>query len=136
MGRLAVERVTIERDRMVLLVRVAEGASAHLSADEARRLREARPSLSRHTCLNAEGEPFGAILERTSLPHVLEHLIIDFQVEMTAPAPDRSAATFVGTTEWLREREGLARVAVNFTDDLVALAALKAACALMEGMVQ
>jgi hypothetical protein len=35
----------------------------------------------------------------------------------------------------LDERAGLARVAVNFTDDLIALAALKAARALMEGMV-
>ena len=81
--------------------------------------------------MNAQGEPFGAILDRTSLPHILEHLIIDFQAELA----DRSAATFVGTTEWLNEREGLARVEVNFTDDLIALAALKAARALMEGMV-
>ncbi|MEC4183587.1 hypothetical protein VJ918_02075 [Adlercreutzia sp. R21] len=133
MSLLAVERIAFERDRMVLLVRVPGGAQAHLGPDAAARLREARPFLAGHACLNAEGAPFGAVLERTSLPHVLEHLVIDFQAEATAD--HRSATTFVGTTEWLNEREGLARVAVNFTDDLIALAALKAACALMEGMV-
>lgn len=131
MATLVVERVAIERDRMALLVRVAGGPAAHLSPEAAARLLRARPRLARHACVNAQGEPFGAILDRTSLPHILEHLIIDFQAELA----DRSAATFVGTTEWLNEREGLARVEVNFTDDLIALAALKAACALMEGMV-
>ena len=131
MAALVVERVAIERDRMALLVRVAGGPAAHLSPEAAVRLLQARPRLARHACVNAQGEPFGAILDRTSLPHILEHLIIDFQAELA----DRSAATFVGTTDWLNEREGLARVEVNFTDDLIALAALKAACALMEGMV-
>lgn len=131
MSRLVVERVSIERDRMAVLVRVPEGPGARLSAEAAVQLARARPTLVRHSCLNAEGAPFGDILDRTSLPHVLEHLIIDFQAEMN----DRSAKTFVGTTEWLNEREGLARVEVNFTDDLIALAALKAARALMEGMV-
>lgn len=132
MAPLAVERVAIERDRMALLVRVAGGPAAHLSPEAAVRLLQARPHLAEHACLNAQGEPFGAILDRTSLPHILEHLVIDFQAEFD----DRSAATFVGTTEWLNEREGLARVEVNFTDDLIALAALKAARTLMEGMVE
>ena len=131
MAALVLVRAAMERDRMALLVRVAGGARARLSPAAAARLLRERPTLAAHACLNEAGEPFGAILDRTSLPHILEHLIIDFQAELD----DRSAATFVGTTEWLNEREGLARVEVNFTDDLIALAALKAACALMEGMV-
>lgn len=131
MAPLALERVAIERDRMALLVRVAGGAGARLSPAAAARLLRERPTLAAHACLNEAGEPFGTILGRTSLPHILEHLIIDFQAELD----DRSAATFVGTTEWLDEAGGLARVEVNFTDDLIALAALKAARALMEGMV-
>lgn len=141
MSALIVERIAFERDRMVLLVRMAPDAPACLGAAAADRLRAARPFLAGHACLNAQDAPFDTILARTSLPHVLEHLIIDFQAEaLVAPADGcplqrRSATTFVGTTEWLNEREGLARVAVNFTDDLIALAALKAACALLEGMV-
>lgn len=130
---LRIERVAFEHARMVLLVRVPEGPAACLGDAAAARLLQARPTLAAHTCLNAEGAPFGAILARTSLPHVLEHLVIDFQVQ--DPGSD-GAATYVGTTEWLSEREGLARVAVNFSDDLIALGALKAALALLEGMVE
>lgn len=131
--RLAVERVTFERDRMVLLVRVPEGPAASLGDDGAARLLAVRPSLASHVCLNAEGAPFGGILSRTSLPHVLEHLVIDLQAQDPACAAD---VTFVGTTEWLAARDGLARVTVAYTDDLIALGALKAALALMEGTVE
>lgn len=130
---LRIERVAFERDRMVLLVRVSGGPAACLGNARAARLLDARPTLAAHACLNAEGAPFGTILARTSLPHVLEHLVIDFQAEH--PESD-AAATFVGTTEWLSEREGLARVAVKFSDDLIALGALKSALALLEGMVE
>ena len=77
--RLAVERVTFERDRMALLVRVPEGVDACLGPRGAARLLAARPSLAFHTCLNAEDAPFAEVLARTSLPHALEHLVIDFQ---------------------------------------------------------
>ena len=100
---------------MALLVRVAEGADASLGARAADRLLAARPSLAFHTCLNAE------------------HLVIDLQAANPACASD---ATFVGTTEWLSKRDGLARVTVNFTDDLIALGALKDALALLEGTVE
>ena len=50
--RLAVERVTFERDRMALLVRVPEGVDASLGVRGADRLLAARPSLAFHTCLN------------------------------------------------------------------------------------
>ena len=46
------------------------------------------------------------------------------------PPPDDFA--FVGTTEWLDEARGLARVEVNFTDDLVALRAFRDCRALSE----
>lgn len=141
MTALAVERVLFRRDRMMVLVRVPEGPAAHLDAAAAAALLEARPALARHACLNAQGRPFGDILDATSLPHVLEHLIIDFQAELVSAQENGTATrpplTFVGTTEWLNEREGLARIEVNFTDDLIALDALKRARALMdEGMVR
>ena len=131
--RLAVERIAFERDRMALLVRVPEGADASLGVRGADRLLAARPSLAFHTCLNAEDAPFAEVLARTSLPHALEHLVIDLQAANPACASD---ATFVGTTEWLSKRDGLARVTVNFTDDLIALGALKDALALLEGTVE
>ena len=115
---------------MALLVRVPDGADASLGACGADRLLAARPSLA---CLNDEDAPFAEVLARTSLPHALEHLVIDLQAANPACASD---ATFVGTTEWLSKRDGLARVTVNFTDDLIALGALKDALALLEGTVE
>lgn len=139
---LAVERVTVQRDRIQVLVRVAGGPAAHLTEAQRDFLLAARPRLARHACINAQGRPFGAIMDTTSLAHVLEHLVIDFQAELShvnqreTPSCGRSPFTFVGTTEWLNEREGLARIEVNFTDDLIALDALKRARALLdEGMV-
>ena len=110
---------------MALLVRVPEGADASLGTCGADRLLAAR--------LNDEDAPFAEVLARTSLPHALEHLVIDLQAANPACASD---ATFVGTTEWLSKRDGLARVTVNFTDDLIALGALKDALALLEGTVE
>lgn len=137
---LTVERVAVQRDRVAILVRVPGGSSVHLSPAQRDFLLAARPTLARHACVNAEGLPFAAILDRTSLPHVLEHLIVDFQGELARQAGNGSATgkplTFVGTTEWLNEREGLARIEVNLTDDLIALEALKRAQELLdEGMV-
>lgn len=137
---------------------------------------------------NPDSPTFAAVIGNTSLPHVLEHLIIDEQVRdaetsrpnsarseserlavpappaapfpparapsfsalsnPTSPAPAPSDpiparpapipsvapftdVTFVGTTEWLDEAAGLARVEVNFTDDLVALRALRSALAFL-----
>lgn len=71
---------------MALLVRVAEGADASLGARAADRLLAARPSLAFHTCLNAEDAPFAEVLARTSLPHALEHLVIDLQAANPACA--------------------------------------------------
>ena len=49
------------------------------------------------------------------------------------PPPDDFA--FVGTTEWLDEARGLARVEVNFTDDLVALRAFRDAARFLNAAV-
>ena len=56
-------------------------------------------------------------MEGTSVPHLLEHIAISVQ---TASARD-PAARFVGTTEWLDEAAGEARIELSFTDDLEAL---------------
>lgn len=89
----------------------------------AKRLVQERPSLSRHSCVNEQGDTFGAVLSCTPLPHVLEHLVIDEQVR-SAQASD---AVYTGTTRWLDESIGVAEVAVSYTDDLVALSSFQTA---------
>ena len=129
---LTIERIAVRADRLSLLVRVAPGAPRLTDAAFARSLVAERPTLAHHTCVNPFGPTLGAVIARTSLPHVLEHVIIDEQVRHPRSLTD---ATFVGTTEWLDEAAGLARVEVNFLDDLVALEAMRNALSFVNGKV-
>lgn len=131
-GALALERATVGKGRLTLLVRLAPDFPRTTDAAMARRILAARPTLAYHTCVNAQGPTFGDVIANTPLPHVLEHVIID---EQTRDAATLTDATFVGTTEWLDEEAGLARVEVNFADDLVALRAVRNALTFVNGKV-
>ena len=61
-------------------------------------------------------------MERTSLAHVFEHLVVDLQARAAGPG-----SVFVGTSEWADSARTRARVEVSFVDDLVALRAFKGA---------
>ena len=136
---LAIERVAVRDDRLSILVRVTPAEARYTTPALAQRLIAARPTLPHHTCINDQGSTFACVMDHTPLPHALEHAIIDEQVRLTAavsPPATRTAdvaadAPFLGTTEWLDEREGLARVEVSFQDDLLALRALHTATALI-----
>lgn len=125
---LVLERVAVRPGRLSILVRVApwcprltnEALVSYVLADH--------PALPHHVCINDEGPTFGAVLAHTSIAHLLEHVIIDEQV--ADPRTPRDVA-LVGTTEWTDERAGIARIEVNFSDDLVALQALRTALAFL-----
>ena len=90
----------------------------------AARVRASFPDLPRHACVNGAGDTFGAVMEATSLPHLLENLVIDLQTQ--AAPPDASPDTaYVGITRWTDENAGRAHIEVSFTDDLVALRAFR-----------
>lgn len=157
MGCLAVERVRISRGRMRVDVRVSEGAPLRTSAELAARVLAVRPELELHSCINAKGPAFGDVIADTTLPHLLEHLIIaeqarlldaaaplaadadqgersdrrerDMQGERDASHEARSTI-LVGTTELVADR--CAVVEVSFTDDLVAVTALRNALAVLD----
>ena len=81
------------------------------------------PDLPHHACVNDEGKTFGDVIESTSIPHLLEHVAISEQVR----ASEGVSSTFIGTTEWIDESAGVARVEIGFKDDLVALRAFNEA---------
>lgn len=124
---LSIDRLTVRADRLVCEVSVAPGARRFTTPELLARVCAQHPNLPRHACVNDEGDTFGAVMERTSLPHLLEHLVIDLQAQ---EASDEDAV-FVGTTEWLDEFAGRARVEVSFIDDLVALRAFRDATAFL-----
>ena len=128
---VSVSTILVRRDRLVLTVALAADAPRETTSEMAAALVAAVPTLPAHACVNENGPTFGAVLASTSLPHVLEHLIIDAQVRASAPA----MPTFVGTTTWLDRNAGVARVEVSYTDDLVALAAVKQALSTLNAVV-
>ncbi len=117
---LVIERITVKADRVEALVRVSPDG-AWSTAQRAQRILQAFPSLADHTCVNAEGPAFASVIDHTSIPHVLEHLVIQLMCERS----DDPAASFVGTTQWVAQSNGSACVKVSFTDDVMALRAFR-----------
>ncbi len=141
---LGVERLTVRRDRVSCDVAIALGAPRYASPALADRVRAAFPDVPRHACVNDEGETFAAVMDHTSLPHVLEHLVISLQARAEAartgaragrPYASEGGVVFVGTTEWTDESAGRARIEVSFADDLVALRAFRDAVAFLNAAV-
>ncbi len=131
---IVVERVAVSEGRLSILVRMAPNAPRNVESQLLQAALAKYPSLPFHACVNDKGSAFADVMCETSVPHLLEHLIIDEQVRDERTPQN---AVLVGTTEWLDERKGRARIEVNFTDDLVALRALREAVAFVnEGMVR
>lgn len=126
--RIQVLGLRVKRDRIVARVQV-DPANAYSTPALARRLIETHPDLPNHACVNPKGDRFGDVIAGTSLPHVLEHLVIDLQTQVYARRdPNR---VFTGITRWVQRDAGLAQVAVSYRDDLVALRAFRDAAALL-----
>lgn len=122
-GALRVLGVKVLTGRLVCEVQVPDERFRLTTPALAARAVAAFPGLPHHSCVNGEGRTFGAVMDRTSLPHMLEHLCIDLQV---AGAAD-GAQSFTGTTEWTDRATGTARIQLSFCDDLVALRAFNEA---------
>ena len=120
---IEVDSITVQTGRLICDIVIPDSRNRMVSPALAAYVRTQMPSLTRHSCVNGVDDTFGAVLDTTSVPHLLEHLAIDAQVR----ASQDSDAPFVGTTEWLDENAGTARITLSFTDDLVALRAFNEA---------
>lgn len=131
-----IERITVEKGRMSALVTVPP-ENAFSTPERMGCLLDLYPRLERHSCVNSKGPTFAAVMNQTSWPHVLEHLVIDMQVSAHQQRGDKRDPWFVGNTQWIDRASGKARVQVNFYDDLVALRSFRdAACVLNDIMVR
>lgn len=128
---IAIERLVVLPDRIEAHVRVSDGARCKTTPALASKVREAFPMLPFHACRNEKGPTFSAVIDDTSLPHLLEHLVIDIQTHDLAQKDledlDPNKAVFAGTTQWSAEDDDVAIVRVSFLDDLIALDAFKKA---------
>lgn len=131
MSCLDVERVHIFRGRMRLTVRVSDQAPLRTSDEVAARVLAKRPELAVHSCVNATGPTFGDVIADTTLPHLLEHLIIAEQARLLGDGLRNEV--LVGTTELVADRRAV--VEISFVDDLVAVAALRRGLAILDDAV-
>ena len=84
------------------------------------------PQLANHACFSGGARVFGQVIQGTSVPHVLEHLIIHEQLLQCAYAYCASSALrLVGCTTWNNDEHTSALIRVMFYDDLVLLRALR-----------
>lgn len=117
---LRINSLTVRRDRVCAEVSVS--ACAHMTTPQlAARVAQEFPLIRQHACVNEKGSTFGLVIDSTPLAHLLEHLVIDLQMR-SAKSDD---FVYVGTSLWIDEAAGLARIEVNFADDLVALQAFR-----------
>lgn len=115
--------VAIRRGRLACEVVITDERNRYCTPALASYVGLCYPDIARHACVNGEGRQFGAVMQSTSVAHMLEHIAIDEQV-----GGSRSDdALFVGTTEWIDEKAGRALVQLSFCDDLSALEAFNKA---------
>lgn len=122
-SRVEVRALTVRADRVVCELAVTPPGAQSTPA-LMRALAPAFPHVGEHACVNDAGDRFADVMERTSLAHVLEHLVVDLQARAAGPG-----SVFVGTSEWADSARTRARVEVSFVDDLAALRAFKDATA-------
>lgn len=120
---IRVERVVVRKGRLTCDVRIVDPKRRYVAPDLVQCAIGAFPSLPHHTCVNEVGPTFAAVMDETSVPHLIEHIAIDLQTRAAAD-PE---TMFVGTTEWLDEDAGLARIELSFDDDLEAMRAFNQA---------
>lgn len=123
--------ITVRTGRLVCDVEVPDERFRYTTPRLASFIASRYPELPRHACVNDVGKTFGEVMERTSVPHLLEHLVITEQTRSTAD----ENGSFTGTTEWTDESVGKARIEVSFRDDLEALRAFNEATRFLNNAV-
>ncbi len=129
---IAIESLRVRPGRIELTVKVASQRYANTTPQLIERCLQHAPTLGMHACRNGVGPTFGAVMNSTSVPHLLEHLMVDAQTR-AAQSPQR---VFAGTTQWSAESPLVANIAVSYEDDLAALRALKESMAFLNGALR
>ena len=125
---LRVETLRVRTGRIEASVRVSSARFKNTQSALVAACLERFPTIASHSCRNGVGPTFGHVMNATSVPHLLEHLVIDAQ----ARATKNEDAVFTGTTQWSAEDPLVATVSVSYLDDLVALSAFKQAAAFLD----
>lgn len=128
---LVIEHIQVRPDRMEVTIRVRSEQFAYTNNRIIEEVLSHFPSLGMHACRNHKGRLFADVMNHTSVPHLLEHMVVDGQTRR-AQKEDR---IFTGTTQWSREDPLVALVVFSYEDDLVALEVLNQCVALLNAIL-
>ena len=107
---LVIEHIQVRPDRMEVTIRVRSEQFAYTNNQIIEEVLSHFPSLGMHACRNHKGRLFADVMNHTSIPHLLEHMVVDGQTRR-AQTEDR---IFTGTTQWSREDPLVALVAFSY----------------------
>ena len=119
---IEVREIVVRTGRLVCEVAIPDARFRRTTPKLAAFVTGHYPDLPHQACVIVVGRTFGDVIESTSVPHLLEHLVISEQVRNDRGGS--TSTTFIGTTEWTDEEAGEARVEIGFRDDIDALRAL------------
>lgn len=90
------------------------------------------PRLAQHTCHNSQGLSFRQECRSTEIPHLLEHLIIELQLQ----AQQQPSDLLRGETEWnwTVDPRGHYLVSVDYENELLAVGAIRLAERLLQAV--
>ena len=128
---LVIEHIQVRPDRMEVTIRVRSEQFAYTNNQIIEEVLSHFPSLGMHACRNHKGRLFADVMNHTSIPHLLDHMVVDGQTRR-AQKEDR---IFTGTTQWSREDPLVALVSFSYEDDLVALEVLNQCVALLNAIL-
>lgn len=125
---LRIEMLRVRTGRIEASVRVSSARFKNTNPALVAACSGCFPTIASHSCRNGVGPTFGHVMNATSVPHLLEHLVIDAQARATT----NEDVVFTGATQWSAEDPLMATVSVSYLDDLVALSAFKQAAAFLD----
>lgn len=119
---LVIERLSVCADRVIAEIKLSQTTPRFTGPALMEEVCAVYPSISCHACADGKRNRFGDVMNCTSIPHLLEHLVIDVQAHAKHTLGD-DRVIFVGNSEWMDASRARARIEVNFVDDVVALRA-------------
>lgn len=117
---LHVKEVLIKKFRIVCYVEVSPDWRFS-NPDIKNYLLKRMPTLAYHECKNRAGESFLEQMSKTSIPHLLEHMIVDLQVKHQYDNNINTKISLIGTSKWTNSDKTLAQIELTYYDDCVAI---------------
>ncbi len=118
-----IEAIRVRADRIEASVAVSSERYRMSDPALVRRCLRFAPTMVHHACRNEVGPLFSFVMESTSVPHLLEHMVIDAQTRCAHNA----SRVFTGATQWDEMGSLTATVSLSYEDDLETLRCLSQA---------